>query len=517
MRTILLFFIFLKCFFLNAQNLPEWVSSYGGNPSLYYEAIDMKLDNFGNTYVLGIETDQSSSFYLYTLVLIKYNSLGIQQWVKTYSCADGYGIIQLDKNFNVYVITKTLYMGTSDFLILKHDNNGNLKWLKQYDGSNHMDDIPTSIVIDDYFNVYVSGTTNSFFGSNNEGVIIKYDSIGTELWYSNTGGGSRIAIDAFNGIYSISRDSFSFYNLTKYNMHTGVLIWNRALLNAKEALFLFISADNYAYIGGVYMASPTCACSDFLCIKYDSVGNEIWNKTYDAQSSLPFNAWDKPRDMKIDSVGNAYLTGTQFFGNGSNNDYCTVKFDKYGNIMWAKSYSDTEYGDATSISIDNIGNVYVTGTATGTPYDGITTIKYDSLGNLVWFTVYYTTLSEGGGYPFINADGADGIYLSCSIISINNPRFITLKYNLITEMAELPYTIYSFDIYPNPATSTITVESKIKEVQSIKMVDVLGREIYYLPIQNNKIEIDVSHLPSGIYILQLQSKNGVVSKKFVKE
>ncbi len=76
-----------------------------------------------------------------------------------------------------------------------------------------------------------------------------------------------------------------------------------------------------------------------------------------------------------------------------------------------------------------------------------------------------------------------------------------------------------FKVYPNPATSTITIESTKTEAQSIKIVDVLGREV----IESTKNEvlsiknIDVSQLPSGMYIIQLQSKNGVVSKKFVKE
>ncbi len=75
----------------------------------------------------------------------------------------------------------------------------------------------------------------------------------------------------------------------------------------------------------------------------------------------------------------------------------------------------------------------------------------------------------------------------------------------------------NFIIYPNPASSSITIESTNTEVQSIKIVDVLGQEIYYIQTQNNKTEIGVSQLPSGIYIVQLQSKKAVVSKKFVKE
>ncbi len=76
-----------------------------------------------------------------------------------------------------------------------------------------------------------------------------------------------------------------------------------------------------------------------------------------------------------------------------------------------------------------------------------------------------------------------------------------------------------FKIYPNPATSTITIESNKYQDLSIKITDVLGREV----IERTKNEvlsiknIDVSQLPSGMYIIQLQSKNGVVNKKFVKE
>jgi len=76
-----------------------------------------------------------------------------------------------------------------------------------------------------------------------------------------------------------------------------------------------------------------------------------------------------------------------------------------------------------------------------------------------------------------------------------------------------------FSVYPNPASSIITIESKKYQDLSIRIVDVLGREV----IESIKYEvlgiknIDVSHLPSGMYIIQLQNKTGVVSKKFAKE
>ena len=48
-------------------------------------------------------------------------------------------------------------------------------------------------------------------------------------------------------------------------------------------------------------------------------------------------------------------------------------------------------------------------------------------------------------------------------------------------------------------------------------MDVLGREVYYLQTINNKTEIDLSLLPKGLYIIQMQTENGIASKMFVKE
>jgi len=122
--------------------------------------------------------------------------------------------------------------------------------------------------------------------------------------------------------------------------------------------------------------------------------------------------------------------------------------------------------------------------------------------------VFNDTIYVGGVFYSINGDS-----ISCFAKLQNPDNFSSCSALTVNEV----FNHNNITIYPNPATSTITVESKIKEVQSIKILDVLGREIYYLQTSNNKTEIDVSQLPSGIYILQVQSKNGVVSKKFVKE
>ena len=78
-------------------------------------------------------------------------------------------------------------------------------------------------------------------------------------------------------------------------------------------------------------------------------------------------------DIAIDEYGNSYIVGN--FQNSvkigsftltapNSNVYATaiVKFDKTGNVVWAKSTSSTEQNNGLFISVDITGNVFVAGT-----------------------------------------------------------------------------------------------------------------------------------------------------------
>ncbi|MEI8135227.1 MAG: T9SS type A sorting domain-containing protein [bacterium] len=57
---------------------------------------------------------------------------------------------------------------------------------------------------------------------------------------------------------------------------------------------------------------------------------------------------------------------------------------------------------------------------------------------------------------------------------------------------------YYTSIYPNPATNMVTIES-IAESYPMMIVDMLGRIVYQSTIPNEKMQINTSHFPSGIY------------------
>ena len=70
-------------------------------------------------------------------------------------------------------------------------------------------------------------------------------------------------------------------------------------------------------------------------------------------------------------------------------------------------------------------------------------------------------------------------------------------------------------IYPNPAKDKLFIECE--SFVTIKIYDILGKEIL-IQNANGKTEIDISHLPNGIYSVQILSEDKVVgNSKVVKE
>lgn len=67
-------------------------------------------------------------------------------------------------------------------------------------------------------------------------------------------------------------------------------------------------------------------------------------------------------------------------------------------------------------------------------------------------------------------------------------------------------------IYPNPATSTITIDSK-EIITKMQLFNALGQKVFVKASGN---VIDVSFLPTGNYFLHLETSNGKVIKKISK-
>jgi hypothetical protein len=133
--------------------------------------------------------------------------------------------------------------------------------------------------------------------------------------------------------------------------------------------------------GNVYItvSSSNGSNDDYLTIKYDPNGNQLWQARYNYIGN------DRPVAIAVDASGNVYVTGTS--SNGSNDDYATVKYNTDGNPLWGVTGARYDFGGndkAAGMVLEASGNVYVTGTSSNGQDDDYATMKYNANGVPQW-------------------------------------------------------------------------------------------------------------------------------------
>ena len=73
----------------------------------------------------------------------------------------------------------------------------------------------------------------------------------------------------------------------------------------------------------------------------------------------------------------------------------------------------------------------------------------------------------------------------------------------------------AFSIYPNPASSEVTIESITKGQLSI--LNLSGQPFITRQITEPKTQIVISNLPSGVYFVRVTGERTVEMAKFVKQ
>jgi Beta-propeller repeat len=156
------------------------------------------------------------------------------------------------------------------------------------------------------------------------------------------------------------------------------------------------------------------ASQDIVVAKYDAVGDLQWARGIGGTdpSSGGFAGADLGEGIAIDSVGNAYVTGSLFsattladFGNGvmlGVPGVFVAKYDTDGNALWATALNNSGVGWA--IAVDGVGNSYVAGSAADPVLGGsIPTVwKLSGSGAVLW---QRQAPGDGGVGLAISVDG----------------------------------------------------------------------------------------------------------------
>ena len=93
-------------------------------------------------------------------------------------------------------------------------------------------------------------------------------------------------------------------------------------------------------------------------------------------------------------------------------------------------------------------------------------------------------------------------------LAYNSASSAMVHVNVINKTAgiqQLTANKQQFSVYPNPASGTINIQSNT-ELGTVSIYNSLGESILQIKSKNVKEQVDLSKFPSGIYIIQTQTK-----------
>lgn len=527
---------------INSQVTQEWAARYDGPMSYEDVVTSVTTDEEGNVYISGYCAGNGTSFDYATL---KYNSLGIQQWVQRYN-GSGNGNdypkkVVVDGAGNVYVSGRSWSNNTDmDWVTIKYNSQGEQQWVQRYNGPGNGSDDVSSIAVDVTGNLYVTGRSSGI-KSGMGFTTIKYSTSGVQEWIQtyngpdgNGGGGvSSMVIDNSGYIY-ITGTTNSDYATIKYNS-SGILQWiqiyNGGPGNSSDAAYS-IAVD---VIGNTYVTGYSGRY--IATIKYNCSGDLQWVQKYSG-------AWTNNnigKNIACDKLENVYVSGRTSHGNSNDDfDYITLKYNSSGVQQWTQIY-DGPIGsedDPHAMTIDCFGNVYITGSSEGTITTGYdyATVKYNSLGAQQWVRRYsnprHTSDTHDDAYS-IAVDNSNNVFVAGGSKGIHNfYDFTIIKYSQQTDKAGLNYyKPVSLEIpkeynlsqnYPNPFNPETNIKFSIPNNSFVKLTiyDITGKEIASLVNEqlnagDYSYNFNASDISSGVYFYRIEAGDFTEVKKMM--
>ncbi|MBS1499570.1 MAG: T9SS type A sorting domain-containing protein, partial [Bacteroidetes bacterium] len=112
------------------------------------------------------------------------------------------------------------------------------------------------------------------------------------------------------------------------------------------------------------------------------------------------------------------------------------------------------------------------------------------------------------------------VVLSGGIVSGNgSPAWAEFDGMVLTDLSTsiASHGANTIACFPNPATDRLWVD-RSERPQRVSVIDATGREHQIERLQHNgrTLEVDVSSIPSGPYVLLMRSGTGVRSVRFIK-
>jgi uncharacterized delta-60 repeat protein len=348
-----------------------WTKRFNGIGNAIDRPVKIVLDNNANCYITGRSNNGTDDDF----VTIKYNSTGVQSWIK-YDDRGGWdraSAMAIDGANNIYITGKSQNNANYDFWTLKYSSTGNLQYQQVFDFVD--DDNPNAIYVDNNGNCYVTGASDAdaTAGQNFDFQTVAYSSGGQQLWQKRMNGTANnddlpIAISVnstavvVSGLTDKDPSTITSNNgLTiAYATSNGAQLWMNEVsgsTNNDDALQFNLTTGNATAVLG--FSEDNNNNKNAIIEVYSLTGSQNWNYSF---SGLGDNN-ENLRGITVDNSNNIYLTGYSV-QKGANRNMLYLKVAADGQLTCSYDLDGSATGstdDSQGIVLDNNGNPILAG------------------------------------------------------------------------------------------------------------------------------------------------------------
>ncbi len=384
-----------------------------------------------------------------------------------------------------------------------------------------------------------SGQLDPSFGTNG---IVRTN------YYTSVLGGSQDRINCIAiqdngkilaGGYSQYYGSY-FYAIVRYNTNgtldnsfgvNGKVDYTFNPSGAKEIFDMIVTPTGKIYAVGEAITSSSTSFTSQAIVRINSNGSIDSGFGTNGVRTFSFTNVDgRFKDIKLQDDGKLVIVGNrsvQFtLVRLSENGALDTTFSDDGRITPSLSILGAAASFARSVLIQSDGKIIISGNTTGTAGDQSVVIRYLPNGDLD------TTFSDDGLFSFLVGDEYQGG--SFSVFQPNGMLVVGGEYN-DTSIANTDLYLFRITastlstsefsgsnviVYPNPVNDKLYIHANAGDRATFQLFSIDGKEVKTDPVLNlsdDLIQIDVSDLAKGVYLLRCEENNTRIIKKIIIE
>jgi hypothetical protein len=412
--------------------------------------------------------------------LLDHHTLGMQGY-------DRVGRELILFNGSLYLTTqdKELTVNRYQVGLVKYDQKLDTIWSRQYGVLTHQE-ISQSVIATSDGNLAIAGAIDSDDSLGFEMLLLKVDTLGSVLWQRSYGW--PIQFGNYNTDYA--------WDVTQTNDRGFILSGYR---------------------------DPPLSHRRFLVVRTDSMGNQLWEKTYGG----PFDDWGG-------SVSNSMEGGFLIGGykaldiNNDSGRAWLVKVDDLGGVEWNKTYTvpNMVKGEVEGIIQLSDSSYVILGNNRPWYYRGWI-FKVSSNGDLIWSRMYTRNSGHEHNYFWDFSETPDDGFLVCGtthgitqdawLLKLDSLGCNAPGCDTINGVINVTYPVDELRVSPNPTAGLVSMHlpDNVRQVGlRVHVIDIMGRNVLTAETLLNT-ELNLTALPAGMYSIIVESDR-ILSCKVVR-